>query len=70
MVVVAAEITIPTFRLCVIEPLDPMIVRVKEPVEADDDALAIRIEVAGVPGAGVTGPGRLTETPAGAESQE
>jgi len=70
LVVGVAEITIPMFRLCVSEPLAPIIVSVKEPIEADVEALAVRFEVAGVPGEGVTGPGRLIETPVGAESQE
>ena len=70
LVVGVAEITIPMFRLCVSEPLEPMTESVKEPMEADDEALTVRVEVAGVLGVGVTGPGRLIETPDGAESQE
>ena len=70
MVVVAAEITTPMFTLCVSEPLDPMIESVKAPVEAEDEAVTVRVEVAGVLGVGVTGPGRLIETPEGADSQE
>jgi hypothetical protein len=70
LVVVVAEITIPMFTLCVSEPLDPMIDSVKEPMEAEDKALAVRVVVAGVLGVGVTGPGRLIEIPEGAESQE
>jgi hypothetical protein len=70
LVVGVAEITIPMFTLCVSEPLDPMIESVKEPMEAVEDALAVSVVVAGVLGVGVTGPGRLIETPEGAESQE
>jgi hypothetical protein len=45
--------------------------RVNEPVEAEAVALAVSVEVAGVPLDGVIGPGRLIETPVGAvPSQE
>jgi len=39
---------------------------VNDPRAADGDALTVRVEVAGVP-IGVTGPGRLMETPDGAD---
>jgi len=39
---------------------------VKDPRVADEDVLTVRVEVAGVP-LGVTGPGRLIETPEGAD---
>jgi hypothetical protein len=69
VVVAASEITIPMLTLCVSEPLVPVIVSVKDPVDAEDEALAVSVEVAGVPGAGVTGPGRLIVTPVGADNQ-
>jgi len=69
LVLAAGEIIIPRFTLWVSEPLVPVIVRVKEPVDDEDDALTESIEVAGVPVDGVTGPGRLIETPAGADTQ-
>jgi len=69
VLVASAEIMIPRLTLWVSEPLVPVIVRVKEPVDDDDDALTESIEVAGVPVDGVTGPGRLIETPDGADTQ-
>ena len=69
LVVGVAEIMIPMFRLCVSAPLVPMIESVKDPIEAEGEARAVRFEVAGVPGVGITGPERLIETPEGAESQ-
>jgi hypothetical protein len=69
VVVVAAPdvIVIPTLTLCVSEPLVPSIDRVKEPVEAEEDALTVRVEVAVEPEGGVIGPGRVIETPLGAD---
>jgi hypothetical protein len=71
--VVAAPdvIVIPTFTLWVRDPLVPSIDRVKDPVEAEEDALTVSEEVAVEPEGGVIGPGRVTETPLGADpSQE
>jgi hypothetical protein len=65
VVVLGAVISIPRLTLCVSDPLVPVTARVKEPVDDDDDALTVSVEVAGVAGVGVTGPGRLTETPDG-----
>jgi hypothetical protein len=49
----------------------PVIESVKDPVEDEEDALAVSVAVAGVPEVGVTGPGRLTDIPEGADpSQE
>jgi hypothetical protein len=67
VVVLAAVISIPRLTLWVSAPFVPVTARVKEPVDDDDDALNVSVEVAGVAGAGVTGPGRLTETPDGAD---
>ncbi len=69
VLVAAAEIIIPRFTLWLSEPLVPVTERVKEPVDDEDDALTVSVEVAGVPVEGVTGPGRLIETPDGAETQ-
>ena len=38
-----------------------------EPVEDDESALIVRVELAKDPDGGVTGPGRLIEIPEGAE---
>lgn len=65
-----AEINTPRLTLLVSEPLVPVTERVKDPVEAEDEALAVSIEVAGVPDVGVTGPGRLTDTPEGADPNQ
>ena len=70
VVVVAAEINTPRLTLWESEPLVPVTERVKDPVEDDDDALAWSMEVAGVPDVGVTGPGRLTDTPEGADPNQ
>lgn len=67
VVVGAAEINMPKLVLWLSAPLVPVTERVKEPVDDKDDALTVSVEVAGVPGVGVTGPGRLTEIPDGAE---
>ncbi len=67
----AAVTVIPTLALRVSNPLVPVIERVKEPVEAEDEALTVSGDVALEPDGGVTGLVRLTETPEGAEpSQE
>ncbi len=67
VVVGAAEIITPRFTLWLSDPLIPVTVSVKEPVDDEDDALTVSVEVAGVPDVGVTGPGRLIETPDGAD---
>lgn len=67
IVVLTAVISIPRLSLWVSAPLVPVTARVKEPVDDDDDALTVSVEVAGVDGVGVTGPGRLAETPDGAD---
>jgi hypothetical protein len=71
VVTLAAEINTPTLTLWVSEPLIPVTESVKDPVEDEDEALAVSVAVAGVPEVGVTGLGRLTEIPEGADpSQE
>jgi hypothetical protein len=60
-------IVIPTLTLWARDPLVPSIDRVKDPVEAEEDALAVSVEVAVEPEGGVIGPGRVIETPLGAE---
>jgi hypothetical protein len=67
VVVGAIEISMPRLALWLSAPLVPVTARVKDPVDDKDDALTVSMEVAGVPGVGVTGPGRLTEMPDGAE---
>lgn len=67
VVVPAAVISIPRLTLWVSAPFVPVTARVNEPVDDDDDALNVSVELAGVAGVGVTGPGRLTETPDGAD---
>ena len=44
----------------------PVTTSVNEPVEDDESALTVRLEVAYDSDSGVTGPGRLIETPVGA----
>lgn len=44
-----------------------MMDRVNEPVDDEEETLVVRVELAVDPGGGVTGPGRLMETPDGAE---
>jgi len=67
VVVVVADVTSsPTLTLWVSESLVPVIDSVKAPVEAEEDALTVSVEVADEPEGGVTGPGKLTETPEGA----
>ena len=44
----------------------PVIVSVNEPVDDDESALTVRVEVADDPDGGVTGPGKLIEIPEGA----
>ena len=73
VVVVAAPdvIVIPTLTLWVRDPLVPSIDMLKDPVEAEEDALTVSVEVAVEPEGGVIGPGRVIETPLGADpSQE
>jgi hypothetical protein len=65
LVVVAAIIT-PRFTLWARDPLIPDTDKVKEPVEAEEAALTVSVDVAVDPDGGVTGPGRLMETPEGA----
>ena len=66
VVVPPAFICIPTFVLCVNEPLVPVTDRVKVPVDAEELTLTVSVEVAVPPEGGVTGPGRVMETPEGA----
>jgi hypothetical protein len=63
---VAVPIVSPTFALCVSAPLVPVTANVKVPLEASDAKVTVRVEVAVPPEGGVTGPGRLIETPEGA----
>jgi len=58
--------SIARFVLCVRAPLIPVTDKVKEPVDDEDVVLTVRVDVAGVPDEGVTGLGRLAETPDGA----
>lgn len=69
VVIGTAEIITPKFTVWLSKPLIPEIERVNEPVDDEEDALTVSVEVAGVPGDGVTGPGRLIETPDGADNQ-
>lgn len=66
VVVATAFSWIPTFALCVNEPLVPVTDRVKVPVEAEELTLTVSVEVAVPPEGGVTGPGSVMETPEGA----
>jgi hypothetical protein len=66
VVVVPALMVIPTFVLCVSAPLVPVTASVKVPVEAPEVRVTVRVDVAVPPEGGVTGPGRLMETPEGA----
>ena len=71
MVTAPVVIVIPTLTLWVRDPLVPSIDRVNDPVEAEEDALTVSVDVAVEPDGGVIGPGRVIETPVGAEpSQE
>jgi hypothetical protein len=45
----------------------PVTISVNEPVEDDESALTVRVEVAEDPDGGDTGPGKLIEIPDGAE---
>ena len=45
----------------------PVTMSVNEPIEADESALTVRVELAVDPDGGVIGPGKLTEIPVGAE---
>jgi len=67
--VVAAPVVmvIPMLTLWLSDPLLPPTDRVKDPVEAEEDALTVSVEVAVEPEGGVIGPGRVIETPLGAE---
>jgi hypothetical protein len=65
LVVAAVVIRTPTFTLWLSDPLVPVTCTVNGPVDDEADALIVRVEVAGV-AVGVTGPGRLIETPEGA----
>jgi hypothetical protein len=65
LLVVAVVIRTPTFTLWLSDPLVPVTCTVNGPVDEETDALIVRVEVAGV-AVGVTGPGRLIETPEGA----
>ena len=49
------------------EPLIPVTDRVKEPVDEEDVELTVTVEVASVLDVGVTGLGKATETPDGAD---
>ena len=65
LLVVAVVIRTPTFTLWLSDPLVPVTCTVNGPVDEETDVLIVRVEVAGV-AVGVTGPGRLIETPEGA----
>jgi len=65
LVVAAVVIRTPTFTLWLSDPLVPVTCTVNGPVDEEADAVIVRGEVAGV-AVGVTGPGRLIETPVGA----
>ena len=65
LVVAAVVIRTPTFTLWLSDPLVPVTCTVNGPVDDEADTLIVRVEVAGV-AVGVTGPGRLIETPEGA----
>jgi len=68
VVLVAGEVTkMPTFTEWLNAPLVPVTCSVNEPVEDEEDALIVRVDVAGVPVDGVTGPGRAAVAPLGAE---
>jgi len=66
-VVPLAVMVIPTLALWLSEPLVPVIDKVKDPVEAEDDALTLSVEDAVEPDGGVTGPGRPIVIPPGAD---
>ncbi len=66
VVVGALPIITPRFTLWVSNPLVPVTDRVKEPVDADEPALTVSVDVAVDPEGGVTGPGRLMDTSDGA----
>lgn len=63
---VAALIVIPMLTLCVSDPLVPVTWSVNEPVDDDEVALTVNVEVAVDPDGGVTGPGRVMDTSDGA----
>jgi hypothetical protein len=69
VVEVAAPVVmvIPALTLWLKDPLVPPTDRVKDPVEAEEDAVTVRVEVAVEPDGGVIGPGRVIVTPVGAE---
>ncbi len=66
VVVGAVAIITPKFTLWVSNPFVPVTDSVKEPVDEDELALTVRVDVAVDPEGGVTGPGRLMDTPEGA----
>ena len=66
LVVVGVVITTPTSTVWLNTPLVPVTATVNDPRVADGDVLTVSVEVAGV-ALGVTGPGRLMETPDGAD---
>jgi hypothetical protein len=67
VVAAAGEISSPRLTLWVSDPLVPVMDNVKEPVDDEAVALTMSVEVAGVPVEGVTGLGKLAETPDGAD---
>lgn len=66
VVVAALVIVTPRFTLWLRAPLVPVTDNVNAPIEAEDPALRVSVDVAVPPDGGVTGPGRPRETSDGA----
>ncbi|MGA8855631.1 MAG: hypothetical protein WB643_00535 [Candidatus Bathyarchaeia archaeon] len=66
VLVAAAEIVTPRLTVWLNRPFAPVTARVKEPVDAVAEALIVSVDEEFDPEGGVTGPGKLIDTPEGA----